>query len=150
MTSTLKVLLLSSASALTLGFSLQVAATTKYAYDLLGSDVGAYLYNLLMRDAVSQHCPLAAPEMNVRDTQELLSWAVPLFAPADRARASKDLESAIPALRTQSYQQAWNIFVGFNYKPESERARVCSGLKATIEKSQADNLKAIKKHQWSQ
>jgi hypothetical protein len=148
MNSLLKVSPLGASSFFAVCVSLAAVAANKYSYEVLGSDVGAYLYNLLMRDAVSMHCPFAAPEMNVSDSQELLSWAIPLFAPADRKQAAVELESAIPALRTQSYQQARNIFVGFNYKTENERARVCTGLKETIEKSESDNLKAINNHQW--
>lgn len=144
----LKIATFSLASALLLIPTVSTAAD-QYSYESLGGYVGGYIYNQFMRDATAMHCPLSGSTINVKSDNDVVAWAVKLFPPHDKEKAATGLRASLPDLRNQAYSQARNIFVGFIYKNNDEKQRLCRELKRTIEDGERENHNGIKSKTWS-
>lgn len=123
-------------------------ANEQYSYNALGQAVGGFLYNEYMRSAVSMHCHIATPQLDMNNEQKLISWALMLYPPGDRKKAETGLRSALPDLQSQAYSQARNIFSGFFYRSDAEKQKICKELERTLGQGERENLDEINTYKW--
>jgi hypothetical protein len=123
-------------------------ADEQYSYNMLSQSIGGYLYSLYMRDAASIHCHIPSHKLEVSNEEKVVSWAIKLYPPVDRKKAETDLRSALPDIQVQAYSQARNIFIGFFYRREEEKQKICKELERTIKQSESENISGINKYQW--
>lgn len=94
------------------------------------------------------HCHIPSPQLDIKNEQKVIGWAVNLYPPNDRKKAEAGLRSALPDLQSQAYSQARNIFTGFFYRSDAEKQNICKELEITLAQGEHENLHDINTHKW--